>query len=391
MGLNLIERKRGSGKKLIIVYFFLALALAGIDTVWSLYFKSFGLSDSTIGLISGILVFFSITASFLCTPILEKFKLTKLISFAIIIAILSYILIGLIHNLYLFLILGAILYFVAVIRVSSFSILFRDNNPGKEYNQVEGILFSIINIGWLIGPIIAGFFLVEFGISSVFFISSLLFFIAFVFFYIIHAKNIPKKRKKIDGNLKENFLRFIKTKKIRLPYILTLGIGFWWGFIYIYMPLFIIEQGLKESIIGIFFAITVFPLVVLEFKIGKDSIKYGFKKFFIIGFFGLSVMSFLAFIFNEINLQIIFLSVASVFAALIEPLFDVYFFKQVKAEEEEKFFPFFNTSYNFGNILSKLLIALILLMLPYNYSFLVMSIIMALFAITSFLVNKNSN
>ena len=61
---------------------------------------------------------------------------------------------------------------------------------------------------------------------------------------------------------------------------------------------------------------------------------------------------------------------------IIEPLRQIYFFKNVKPIEEEKTFPIFFTSSPVGSLFGRFFFALILLLLPKNFLYLGISIFM---------------
>ena len=74
--------------------------------------------------------------------------------------------------------------------------------------------------------------------------------------------------------------------------------------------------------------------------------------------------------------MMILLSTTAFALGFIEPLRDIYFFKNVTAIEEEKTYPVFNTSSSIGAILGRIIISCVLLILPKNYMFLIMAICM---------------
>lgn len=362
--------------ELTLARFILSIALGAVDTIWALYMNSFGLSDSNIGFISAFLVIISLLAASYSSAVLEIFREYKVLMFSLIGYIIIYFFMGVTSNLYLFLFLALILTIIGVLRMNSFDILFRDESKKADLNKNEAFMYAFINVGWLIGPLIAGYIMIIFGIRAVFF-SSIIFIIMtlFMLYYMklkIHKKTITK----IDNNLKENFSNYFKNKKLLIPYFMSAGIEIWWALIYIFVPLFIINSGHSENIVGIFLSAVVFPLVLLEFKIGTIVEKYSFRKFFVIGFFFLGVSAFIAFFSTDIILTLFLLVIASFFMAFIEPIQDSYFFRQVKSNEEEKYYPIYGTATDIGSVIGRLSIALILLFFAQNFSFLIIGILM---------------
>ena len=312
--------------------------------------------------------------------ILERFKQTNLLIFAIGFSLLSYLLIGIFNTLPAFLILISLVMIARALRIESFNIIFRDNLKDKDLNEKEGLMYSVLNLGWLVGPLIAGFFMVRFGLSSVFIFASIFFAIALLLFLAMNLKDIKKERVKIDDNSWKNFFDFVKNKKQHQPYLVSFGLQVWWSMIYVYVPLFIIMNGLKEPAVAIFMSLVVLPLILMEKHVGKWSARIGLKFFFAKGFLGLAILSLILFFVQDITLQLGFLFLGSLFASFIEPLQDTFFFKRTKKLEEEKYYPLFQTARDTGGLLGKLLFALILLFLDYHFVYLAMFVLMSFFA-----------
>ena len=360
--------------ELSIVKFFFALALAFINTIWAIYMKSFGFSDSTIGFINAFFVIMSTIFVFFCVNILEKFSEKKSFIISSTFNIIFLIIIAYISNMYLFIFFGLIFILSGILRENSFNIIFRDNSKNKELNTNEAILSVIGNIAWFLGPIIAGFLFLKFNFDFIFIISAFSVFISLLLFLKIKKKEKPLiiyEKKSFNFLLK----KFFKTQKVFLPYLMSAGISFWWSFIFIYMPLFILEANIGKEYIGIFIGLTQLPLILFEYYAGKKSLVDGFKKFFTIGFLGLSIITITCFLINDIFIIMGLLIFGSFFMAMMEPLRYSFVFSQINKKEEDDIIPLFSTSLSFGSLLGKLLIAFVLLYFPKYVSFIALSIV----------------
>lgn len=149
--------KLSKAKKISFLRLSIAIGLSCIDTVWVLYMNYFGLSESSIGFISSGLVILSIVFTIFSTPIIEYFKQTKILFWSLITAAIAYFIIGLSNSLEVFLLMASILTIASVLRTECLDILFRDNTSNKNLNKEEEFLYSLLNLGWLVGPLIAGF------------------------------------------------------------------------------------------------------------------------------------------------------------------------------------------------------------------------------------------
>jgi len=383
------KHRLNKSSELTIVQLFIAIALASMETVLALFMYSLGLNESTIGFISGGLVVVSLVAALTSPPLLEKINQNKLLLFSLGFATIAYALIALVPNIILFLVLIVALAVFAVYQDECFMILFRDNTKTIELNKQEGLLYAIMNVGWLVGPLIAGFIIAKFSIPSVFFITALFFLIALTIFRFMNLKVIKKKRKEIDGSFLKNIKDFIKDKKIRLPYIMSVGIEVWWAIIYIYVPIFMVKQGLSESYVGLFLSAIVLPLIFIEYPIGRLSERKGFGFFFATGYGALAVVGIIVFFFSgHIIPQLMLLVMASLFVGFLEPLQDTFFFINVKKTDEEKYYPTYGTAAAIGGFIGKVSIAILLLMLPDNWAYLLIAGFMAIFSLIALRIRQ---
>ena len=366
-----------------LVRLIVAVGLAAIDTIWALYMESFGLNESTIGFISSGLVLITLFTAFQSTIILEKFREYKVLLLSLVIFIISYLSISLLNNLYVFLLFSVILTITSVLRINSFEILFRDESKEGELNQDEGLMYTLSNVGWSLGPLIASFFMISYGISSVFVAASIFLAIALFLLLFMKIKQPLKKRDILDSNFKVNFLEFLKKPQLIVAYFMAFGIEIWWALIFIYMPLFIVNSGKSAADVGVFIACATLPLILFEFEAGRFSSRFGFKPFFFLGFIILAICSTLAFFMTDIIYILITLVIASFGMALIEPLQDSYFFKQVTSNEEERFYPIFATANDFGSFVGKFVLAGVLLFLVSSYVYITMALMMFILAIVS--------
>lgn len=230
------HRRLSRGKGLSFLRLFIAIGLANIDTIWALYMNSFGLSESLIGFISSGLVIASVIFTLFSTPIIEYFKQTKILIISLIFSIIAYVSIGIFDNLTIFLIMAGLLIITGVLRLECFDILFRDNTSKKDFNKEEGFMYSLLNFGWLVGPLIAGFFILKFGLSSVFIAAAGFFLISVILLFFSRVKQANKKRKTCDINCIRNIKDYLSDKNLRLPYLMATGVEVWWALVYIYVP-----------------------------------------------------------------------------------------------------------------------------------------------------------
>lgn len=380
VGVRRIHVPLSNSLELSFSRFFTTIGVACVNAVWAIYMSSFGLSNSTIGFLSAGFVTVSIVVAFLSIPFLEYFNQSKILIVSMVSSAFAYFMIGFFHSLGVFIFMACFLSVSEILRIECYSILFRDSVTRKKLNEAEGFLYTLLNLAWLLGPLIAGFFILKFGVSSVFFLSIAFVFIGIFLLLLTRLPNFKAKRFEYDTHVVENVRDFLSYKKAHLPYIMAAGVQVWWVLVYLYVPLFMIKSGLSDSSVAIFIALVVAPLILIENLVGKLSSKYGFRFFFFTGFLALCILSLFLFLSNDIYIQLGLIIFASIFVSFLEPLQDTFFFKRTRVKDEDKFFPLFNTSLYAGAFFARVIFATVLLFLPSRFVYFFMFILMGIFA-----------
>lgn len=365
---------------LILIWVFQAFGLATLNVTVSIFLKSQGLSNSLIGVITAATTLISLIISISSTIILEKVNEYKLFIATQAIPLIFLIVLVFIPRLEIFILFLVILSIFFAIGRNSFSIIFKDVTKISKYTKKETLLYSFSNIGWFLGPLIGGLVLNGHGFQKVFALSGAFFLMSLTITILTHLKLKNKKRKEIDYNILKNIKLFFSRKELIKSYFVSFSSQVWYSMIFVYVPLFIIESGLGNIWIGIFLALTQVPLIFVQLKLNSLIQKIGVRNILIgsYTYLGIAVAS-LFFVENTIIVMIIFFT-TGIAMGMIEPLREIYFFKNVKKIEEEKTFPIYMTSADTGNIFGKIMVAGVLLFLPNKFAYVSISIIMLITA-----------
>src|SRR3989344_5820825 len=236
-------------EKLAFVLLLVSMSSSFVDTVWAVYLESFLHSTLLVGFFSGVLSVISFISFFLLIPVVAKSRKSVLFSISLILSALIYFLISINKNLILFVIFSFFITILFTLRITSFGIILKDKSRKGYLLRNEGLMYTFSNIAWVIGPLVAGFIFVELGLPIVFTFASLFLFLAFLFFKFseIHDNNLVKY---YSQNLFDNFFIFFKNHDRRIAYILGMGVTFWWSLIYLYMPLYILQNHINNIWVG---------------------------------------------------------------------------------------------------------------------------------------------
>jgi len=368
--------------KLGIIGLFSSFAAAAVTTIWAVYLDSFIQNAAYVGFIISFFTIIGICAYIFLIPLVEKSSKSKLYSAVILIYIISYVLFALFPYIYVIIILGTIIAVITSLEVTLFGIIVRDKTKRNHISENEGIVYTLLNLSWLIAPVLAGFVSNKYGMRSVFILGSVIFFSAFIFFKLFKIKD-SRRTKKIDRNPLKPLISFFKKKERIYTYFLGGGISFWWALIYIYMPIYIFESGFGEEFIGYFLGAVTIPLIFTEYYFAKLAGKKGFKKIFIIGYFILAISALSVFFISNIYLILLILAMASFGAGMLEPTTEAHFFDIVNKNQRDKFYGPYNTAIDLNAFLGTSLSAVILLFLPFKFIFLLFSVAMFALVLTS--------
>ena len=356
--------------KLGTVLFFASLASAFVGSVIAIYVNSFVNSEALTGFIFTGLVLVAILSNFLIIPIVESKSKTKIFIYSGIMVSIGYFLYSVVNNLWLFLLIACFVTILTSLRIAAGGLLIEHSSTRKNLSKNEGFVYTIQNISWALGPLSVGFILAKLDVIRNIFILAALFMIFSIILFFIFKFSYSGKKKKININPFKNFKDFFKEKNRVKAYILSGGLNFWWGLIYIYMPLLIIKN-LNDSWVGFFLFFIVVPLISLEYYFGKLAGKKGYKKIFTVGFLIPAAASLLCFFFfSNIWFIIISLSLASIGLAMTEGTTEAYFFDILNSKEDSRFYSPYNTAIDVGSLFGEFIPALMLLFLPFKSIFL---------------------
>ena len=321
---------------LILIKLFLSFGMAIISILPTLYLRHLGLSNSEIGLLMGGTLFLSILISMFTTAFLERINEYKIFVTSIIVPAICLVFILIFENLYFFIFYLILLSIFNTFKNNSFSIIFRDVTKKSEYSKKQGLMYALLNIGWFVGPLLAGLILENYSFFETFGLALMFITISIIISLAIKFDLKVKDRIIYDNNIIENFKYYIKRKKLNKAYLINFGSGIWYTLIFTFMPLYILDSGLGEAWVGIFISLTQLPLVLIQLKLGYFIEKFGTKNLMKYSYIYLIIVSILCFISPNVYTIMVLLMSTAVALGFIEPLRDIYFFKSVKSIDEEK-------------------------------------------------------
>ncbi len=374
------------GKMFSWLSLMLGLSLSLLTPIFPNFIKSILVTDSLVSIFYAAMSVVMLLAAIFSGIILKRFDRTK-------IAKISFILLALgIFSL----IFGTTVLHVSfgAFLLSSFSIILtivlglfvRDFAKKQDLGKEEGLHYKFQNIGYFVGPFLGGFLAVKLSDEIVFILSALILLVATFYFHHAHViRNHPaivdRKFTHSEGlfsNLKEFFSNNERTK----AYFVTFFLMSWIAFKRLFIPLFVIETGYKDTMSGLILSLAILPLILLEVKVGDYADKKGIRLPISTGFLIMGALLTIIF-FNPFTLvSFLLLVLINIGEAFIEPLQEYYLFKHLPPKDEDRLYGIYMTADPIAYFVVSLIGALTLFFLPMKFIFLIFG---AIFSLISYL------
>jgi len=276
--------------------------------------------------------------------------------------------------------------FSALIIFMSLSLMVRDFTAPTNLEKTTGVYFLFNNVGWLVGPVVGGVIAKYAGYEPVFVLSGFSFMGALI--YVIHQQLVRRHpallapRINIEAVVKENrFKAFFRSSGRRKAYAILIAYFMWSALKVVTIPLFVKDMGYGSDMSGLILSLAIIPFVLLEVPVGIYASKRGLKLPIGAGFLIISFCLFIVFLSPWFFLDILFLILANIGAAFIEPLTDVYFHRNTTKDEAYDMYGIFVTAHPVGKFISPFIISTVLLFLPFSWAYGVFAIFFAGFGI----------
>ena len=252
-------------------------------------------------------------------------------------------------------------------------IIIESYSEDKKSGRIRGAHLMIMNTGILLGPFLSTRILSNFGFNGLFFTAMIIHMAIFIVILIwLRGVNNKFEQKITINDLAQ---KIIINRDLMKIYSISFILEFFYALVIIYTPLYLLEKGLSWSDIGIIFTIMLLPFIFLQYFIGLLADKrLGEKEMLIAAIIIMSVSTGSMFFItsNAIWVWGCVLFITRIGAAAIEVLRDSYFYKKIDGRDVD-IIGFFRTAYPVGYILATLLSALLLVIFPIKYVFLLVA------------------
>lgn len=249
----------------------------------------------------------------------------------------------------------------------------------EKIGKIRGLYLTIINIAWMLSPLIAAFLITkEGGYKAIYNLA--FFMVALMTIGLIFSVKSFKDKAYKKTPFLETY-KFLKTNKHMLAItIINFLLQFFFAWMVVYTPIYLYEHiGLGWKQIGIIFTIMLAPFVILGLPIGILIDKYHVNKRTLL-YIGFIIIIISTFLIPSITTKSIFIWGAVLFmtrvgASIIETTSEIYFFTHIK-EEETYLLSVFRDMMPVAYIIAPLISTIIFIFLPFKFLFIILSIIL---------------
>ena len=288
-------------------------------------------------------------------------------------------LLGIIYSDSFPLIAGLFVLSFAVINLIVFTLdIFLENHSDNIHTGgIRGLFLTVVNIGWILSPMLAAGIVGEGDYKQVF-LASIMLLIPFIYLLRLNFKNF--KDPTYDHlSIKHTFDKIVHSKNLYRIFMSNIILHFFYAWMTIYTPIYLHQYiGFSWEEIGIIFTIMLLPFILFEMPLGKIADrKLGEKELLSIGFLiaGLAtaVMSFTTI--KNIWLWALMLFMTRVGASMIEIMNETYFFKKIDGRSSSVL-SFFRITRPVAYVIAPLVATAALYLIDYKYLFIVLGVIL---------------
>lgn len=265
-----------------------------------------------------------------------------------------------------------------------------DVSTNKETGGIRGLYLTIMNLSFIIGPLIASSLLTDSDYWKIFALSSTL--LLPVFYLVIRYVSAFKDPAYRDPEFAKTVKHIFKNKDLRNIFSINALLYFFYAWMVIYTPVYLVQVvgfSLSEMMFSIALALVAF--VLIQIPLGHISDTYiGEKEFLITGFIIMAIATgALAFITSESFWVWTFvLFMTRVGASMVEVMSESYFFKKVDSSDLS-FISVFRMLLPFMYMAAPLIASILLFMIDIRFLFLILGA-MLLYGVRFSLVLKDT-
>jgi ACDE family multidrug resistance protein len=170
--------------------------------------------------------------------------------------------------------------------------------------------------------------------------------------------------------------RYFAQSYLRIAYLITLSRAIFWMTVFIYGPIYVVESGLSNWVVGVFLSV-VSSLLIVSPLIRRMASRYGTRLVIICALWSTAIaMVFLYLLGEPQPLGLVFWVLAALGGAIVDVLGNIPFMRMVKPRERTEMTMIFSTWREGSQLLTPLLVSMVLLVAPFETYYLLLAVIL---------------
>ncbi len=217
-----------------------------------------------------------------------------------------------------------------------FDLAMEQHTSNRKTGSLRGWYLTMMNLGWVLSPIVMGVIGDGYGVEKVFGASFFLL-IPVVFFFPTIWKSTDDRAIHDHGKLWKGIAKIIAHDSLWRIIVIAFILQFFYSWMVIYLPLHLSQTiGFSWSTIGIIFSVMLLPFILFAYPAGRIADRWLGEKELLTA--GLGIMAFSSIAINwipgaEIGWWMAILFATRVGASIVESMRDSYFYKHVDSDD----------------------------------------------------------
>lgn len=383
-----VPNMEGKGRVFSYMMFFYMLGSAIVSPVFPEYLERITGSESYVGILISLAALVALVFSLLISRVLHKISRMVLLYiglFGMAIVYLLYFFADQTWTLFVLQILRGLLVaglFVVI------PLMVRDFTDKKSLAHEEGVYYWFVNLAWILGPIAGGVAAYFFGINCVFIIAMLVMSFAMFFLKHEHVVDVGEKENEERLGVFVSLRKFFEKCELLKAYLIAFGLYLWFAVATMCVPLYMVEYGFSEIVIGIVVSLKLLPFLFLEGWVGNNARDGNMGRFVKTGFLIMFLALLLAAVVGNVYFSLLMFFVVSIGAALVEPLKETYLFKHLSKSDENDLYPIYSTARQIGFLMGPLAAGFTIVAFGYEVLFLLMAFSLLPMVLVGYLIHK---
>jgi MFS family permease len=248
----------------------------------------------------------------------------------------------------------------------------------KELIFTESRRLLYTGIAWMIGPMLGLWLWQETGRWAPLLLSACSTAGMLVYFWYLRLghNEVIQKAKRPSVNIFKIIPRYFSQSALRIAYFITLSRSIFWMTVFIYGPIYVVEAGMSNWVVGAFLSI-VSSLLIISPLIRRLASRFGTRPVIVSALWSTGIAMIALFLIGEARpIGLVFWVLAAVGGAIVDVLGNIPFMRLVKPRERTEMTMIFSTWREGSQLLTPLLVSAVLLLAPFEVYYLVLAAIL---------------